>query len=129
MNVIQKLILSLAIITGALSFVPVTNVSAQLFNGSTKEACKGAQLSDNNANCGGEGKKANDTLQRIINLLTVIVGIVAVVMIIVNGFRFITSGGDANAVAAARNGLIYAIVGLVVVALAQVIVRFIINRL
>ena len=129
MNVIQKLILSLAIIIGASSFVPVTNVSAQLFNGATKEACKGAQLSDGGANCGNEGQKANKTLERIINLLTVIVGIVAVVMIIVNGFRFITSGGDANAVAAARNGLIYAIVGLVVVALAQVIVRFIINRL
>lgn len=127
---IQKILLSLALVLGFLSFVPPQTANAALFDGSTREACRGAQLSrGGGAGCGGAGQKVNSTLQRIINLITIIVGIVAVIMILFNGFRFITSGGDANQVASARNGLIYAIVGLVVVAFAQIIVRFVINRL
>ncbi len=48
-------------------------------------------------------------------------------MIIINGLRFITSGGDSNAVSSAKKGILYAIVGLVIVALAQFIVRFVLN--
>lgn len=129
MKLIQKFILVLTISLGLACLMPLSSANAQLFDGATKEACKGSQLSSGGANCEKQAKKADSILQRVVNLLTIIVGVVAVVMIIVNGFRFITSGGDSNAVASARNGLIYAIVGLVVVALAQVIVRFIINKL
>jgi len=65
----------------------------------------------------------------IINILSIVVGIVAVFMIIIAGVRFITSNGDSNNVASARNTIIYAIVGLIVVALAQVIVQFVVGRL
>jgi len=48
-------------------------------------------------------------------------------MIIFGGFKYITSGGDAGGVTGAKNTILYAIVGLVIVALAQVIVRFVIG--
>jgi hypothetical protein len=47
-------------------------------------------------------------------------------MIIFGGFRFVTSGGDANATASARNTIIYAVIGLAVAAIAEVLVRFVI---
>jgi len=57
--------------------------------------------------------------------LSVIVGVAAVIMIILSGLRYITSGGDASKVGAAKSSLIYALIGLVIVALAQVIVHFV----
>jgi hypothetical protein len=63
-----------------------------------------------------------------INILSVVVGVVAVFLIIFAGFRYITSSGDAARVATAKNALIYAIVGLIIAALAQIIVRFVLNE-
>lgn len=68
-------------------------------------------------------------LTKAINILSFIIGIVAVFAIIVSGIRFVVSAGDSNAVASARNGIIYAVAGLAVVALAQTIVLFVLNRL
>jgi hypothetical protein len=66
--------------------------------------------------------------QGIVNTFSIVVGVAAVIMIIVGGFRYITSGGDSGRVGSAKNSLIYAIVGLVVVALAQVIVHFVLHQ-
>jgi hypothetical protein len=63
-----------------------------------------------------------------INIFSVIVGIVAVVMIIIGGFKYITSGGDSSNVSSAKNTIIYAVIGLVVVALAQFFVQFVLNK-
>lgn len=64
---------------------------------------------------------------KVVNFLSIIVGIVAVIMIIIGGFRYITSGGESGNVSGAKNTLIYAIVGLVIVALAQFIVHFVLQ--
>jgi hypothetical protein len=60
-----------------------------------------------------------------INIISILVGIVAVIMIIFAGFKYITSGGESNGVTSAKNSLIYAIVGLVIVVLAQAIVHIV----
>lgn len=65
----------------------------------------------------------------IINIFSVIVGFVAVIMIIIGGVRYITSGGDSGNISAAKNTIIYAIIGLIIVALAQVLVHFVLNNL
>jgi hypothetical protein len=65
---------------------------------------------------------------KVVNFLSVIVGIVAVIMIIVGGFRYITSGGESSNVSGAKNTLIYAIIGLIIVALAQFIVKFVLDN-
>jgi heme/copper-type cytochrome/quinol oxidase subunit 2 len=64
----------------------------------------------------------------IINILSLIVGIVSVVMIIFGGFKYVTSGGDSGNVSSAKNTIIYAVIGLIVVALAQFLVLFVINN-
>ncbi len=71
----------------------------------------------------------DSTIKTVINIISIVVGIVAVIMIIIGGFKYITSNGDSGAVSSAKNTILYAIVGLVVVALAQIIVRFVVNRL
>lgn len=73
-------------------------------------------------------ERIDEIVTQVINILSLAVGVVAVVMIIVGGLRYITSGGDSGNVTGAKNTILYAVVGLIVVALAQVIVRFVVNR-
>lgn len=78
---------------------------------------------------GGAGTGSlNKLLTQAVNIFSAIVGVVAVIMIIAGGLKYITSGGDSNKVGAAKNTLIYAIIGLVIVALAQVIVHFVLQK-
>ena len=70
----------------------------------------------------------NDTVNLIINIFSWIVGVVSVIMVIFGGFRYITSGGDAGSVTSAKNTILYAIVGLIIVALAQIIVKFVLGN-
>lgn len=76
----------------------------------------------------GSQENVNDLVADIINIFSVIVGIVAVIMIIVGGFRYIVSGGDSGKVGDAKNTILYALIGLVIVALAQFIVRFVLGK-
>ncbi len=97
--------------------------------------CAGSnlQFTDNPGQCVTAGGQAvssiNNLVKTAVNLLSAIVGIVAVIMIIVGGFRYVTSGGNDTSVTAAKNTILYAIIGLVVVALAQIIVRFTLSKL
>lgn len=88
------------------------------------------QVNSSGAPCPVQAADANLTtlVQRIINVLSVIIGVIAVVMIIIGGLRYITSGGDSGNVSSAKNTILYAIVGLIVVALAQFIVRFVLSN-
>ena len=97
--------------------------------------CAGSnlQFTDNPGQCtvagGDANSKINNIIHTIVNLLSAVVGVVAVIMIIVGGFRYITSGGNDTSVTSAKNTILYAIIGLVVVALAQLIVRFTLSKL
>jgi len=75
----------------------------------------------------GQGNLSN-LAKTVVNILSLIVGVVAVIMIIIGGFRYITSGGESGNVSGAKNTLIYAIVGLLIVALAQLIVHFVLGQ-
>lgn len=70
----------------------------------------------------------NDIIATVINIFSVVVGVIAVIMIVYGGFRYITSGGDSGKVTSARNTILYAIIGLIIVALAQFIVKFVLNK-
>ncbi len=70
----------------------------------------------------------NEIITTVINIFSLVVGVVSVIMIIIGGLKYITSGGDSGNVSGAKNTILYAIIGLVIVALAQVIVRFVLNR-
>lgn len=75
-------------------------------------------------------KKAanNAAIQKILNGIYQIAGVVAVIVIIIAGIRFITGGDNPDTVASARKAIIYACVGLVVIASAFVITNFIVGR-
>ncbi|HUC88235.1 MAG TPA: hypothetical protein VMR95_03755 [Candidatus Binatia bacterium] len=64
-----------------------------------------------------------------VRILSLIVGFLAIVFIIVQAIKLAASGGDSQAVASARSGIIYALVGLVVSVMAQVLVDLVLSKL
>lgn len=77
------------------------------------------------ADCGKAKSTVSNVFRTIVQILSIITGVVAVFMIIFGGFRYITSGGDAGKVSNAKNTLIYAIIGLAIAAAAQFLVHFV----
>lgn len=77
---------------------------------------------------GDSGGRLINVIKATITLLTWVAGIISIIMLIIAGIRIATAGGDANKVGSARNAIIYALAGLVVVIMAQVIVRFVLNN-
>ena len=76
----------------------------------------------------GADATINGTIRRAIQIFQVVVGLISVFMLIIGGLKYITSGGDSGSVGSAKNTILYAVIGLVVVGLAQVIVQFVLNR-
>lgn len=63
----------------------------------------------------------------IVNIMLFLVGAVAVIMLIIGGIRYVTSGGSQENVTAAKNTIMYAIIGIVVALLAYAVVQFVVN--
>lgn len=64
---------------------------------------------------------------RIVSVVATFAGIAALFMLIAGGFRFLTSGGDPKATAAARNTITYAIIGLVLLVGVWLILKILEN--
>ena len=95
-----------------------------------QEACQaiGNDQSCNDKSTGKSGGNLTSTVSLIINVISIAVGVIAVIMIIWGGMKYITSGGDSNKVKSAKDTILFALIGLVIVALAQFIVRFVLNQ-
>lgn len=131
MKYICRIVASTLIVMSVLSlgFGMSALVYADPFSGGQSAACTGVGLGTNG--CGTAASSASTistTITDVIDVLTIVVGLASVIVLIICGFRLIVSGGDSQGVASAKNGILYAIIGLVVVALAQVIVHFVIGK-
>ena len=69
------------------------------------------------------------TANSILNMILGIIGFVAVVMVIVGGFQYATSSGDAAKVTKAKNTIMYGIIGMVIALLAYAIVNFVLGQI
>lgn len=144
MNIRKKLQAAMLSFVIAFGFVAtpvgVVVMSASAATSTTECVKQGTNLdfSAIDANgCGGDKKLDNGpggsgiggTIKKIINFMSVLVAAIAVIMVIWGGFKYVTSGGDSNNVSSAKSTIIYALVGLVIVALAQFIVQFVLKNL
>jgi hypothetical protein len=127
MRLFKSFVLALMMVSALFVFTaPATSFAA---GSSSDEACQAILAVNPSGKC---DKSASTALTRILRvvlqLLSVIAAVIAVIMLIVSGFKFITSQGDAAGAASARNTLIYAIVGIVIVVFAQIIVKFVLKK-
>lgn len=107
---------------GALTFAPLPAFAN----------CGSQQAKGLSAVAGGGSCSSNALLGRIgglINTLFIVAGAVAVIIIIIGGIRYITSTGDASRIKSAKDTILYAVLGLIVVVLARAIVGFVIGHI
>jgi uncharacterized membrane protein len=121
----KKYILLLAAVAVLIGAVFVA-AAPHTFADTSADICHGLQLTGQQ-NC-NDTTTLTSIVKRVISIMSVIVGITAVIFVLVGGFKFITSSGDSQKAASARNTIIYAVVGLVVAALAQVIVSYVLTN-
>lgn len=123
----KRLVLALLLLVGLMSFTPQLAFAAET---AQDAVCEGlGAVSGTNGCEQADGEEAVDSiLITVVNILSIIGATIAVIMIIIAGIRFVTSSGDSGSTATARNTIIYAVVGLVIIALSQLIVRFVVER-
>ena len=124
LNALSTLVIVLAI-TPVLTLVagPTAHVAADCPSDSTSKGQVLQGLGQTGSDC--SDTQVNNTLKTAIEVMSIVVGVAAVIVIIVSGFKYITSGGEQNKVANAKNSLIYALVGVAVAALAQFMIHFV----
>jgi len=71
----------------------------------------------------------NSIFSQITNTALFLIGAISVIMLIYGGIRYTISGGDEKAVTAAKNTILYAVVGIVVALLAFALVNFVIANI
>ncbi len=136
---LTSILISAGMMIGAfVALITPLPVSAQTGTNSTPginvfSNCDGAAANTTSGKqiCGAkdDGKGFNKLMQNIINTTLFVLGVVAVIMIIFGGIRYTTSNGDASSVKAAKDTVLYAVIGLVVAIMAYAIVNFVLARL
>ena len=114
--------LSILSTTSALAFA-----QSSPFSGSKGAVCNGIGISSGGG-CPDTAGSVNSTIIAVLDILTWIIGPISVIVIMIAGFRMITSNGDANTFNSARNTIFYASIGIVVVSISQIIVQFVLNK-
>lgn len=87
------------------------------------------QLERSSADTCVGGNSIAAVFRTVTNILLFLVGAVAVIMLVVGGFKYVTSNGDQNAITSAKNTILYAIIGIIVAFMAFAAVNFVVGSL
>ena len=68
-----------------------------------------------------------DAITRVIQILLIAAGVVALIYLIVGGYMYVTAGGNADQAAAARTTILNAIIGLIVIFASYAIITFVLR--
>ena len=129
MNKMKRILFTLAAGLGLIAPMAVPAIAHAQID-INDNICNGVLLNPDGGGCTDAKISSGESdLQSIIktgiDLFSLVVGVIAVIMIIIGGVKYITSNGDSGNVTGAKNTILYAIIGLIVVALAQTIVFYV----
>ncbi len=121
----QKITILVSVTLGLLLALTVAATPLSAFTGGVSNGASAARGNDQPADLFGNA----GIFSQITNVLLFLVGAVSVIMIIIGGLRYILSGGDSTNVSAAKNTILYAIIGIIVALLAYAIVNFVLDAI
>jgi hypothetical protein len=97
-----------------------------------KGACE-AKGSGTSSACQEDGSDPltgqNGLLVRVTRIISFLAGVGSIILIIIAGLMYVMSDGDSSKIHSARNTLVYAVVGLIIVGVAQGIIILVLNVL
>ncbi|MCR4313974.1 MAG: pilin [Candidatus Uhrbacteria bacterium] len=118
----------MALTIGAIALMGVQDVSAQALT--ADELFGGAESGAEFAGTAGLGEAdIVDTIAQIVRIALGFLGVIAVLIILVGGFQWMTAGGNDDKVKLAKKRIFAGIIGLVIVISAYAIASFVINSL
>jgi len=121
----QKLAKSKVVQIGAIVVTSVLSLAPAAFAQYRDPNAAGTGLSGGLLSSG----TASGFIIGIINIALAVAGLIAVLFLIIGGFRYITSAGNEETAEQAKKIIVNAIIGVVVIILSFVIVRVISNAL
>ena len=127
----KRFLLSLALL---FSFAtPLLALSGSAFAVDVNPQCADAKFQNTSVCKGVQAQTTQSPIVRvidiIINVLSYVIGVAAVIGIIISSLKLMLSNGDSNGIASARKSIIYCLIGLAIVAVAQTLVAFVLNKL
>lgn len=126
---LKRLKIILAAVALCLCLAPASPVFAAEKDVFDQVKCGGS--AGTSAVCNADGNPItgpSGALTRVTTLVAYIAGIAAILIMIIGGIMYILSGGDSAKVSTAKNTVLYALIGLVVVILARTIIVFVIGK-
>jgi choline-glycine betaine transporter len=98
------------------------------------QACDTLEDQSVSTSCTPDGTKnpltgADGLLAKIADVVAIIAGIAAVIMVLIGGFRYITANGDAQSATTARRTVLAAVIGLIVIVASWSIISFVLRRI
>ncbi len=133
---LTRTLFALILLAGLLNFLPATRAAADDLCGT--QASTGVQLQEDpqshiclpapsNSNGIAGARSVNELILRVINVLLAIAAVIAVLYLVIGGYRYVTSAGSEKAAGEARKIITNAIIGLIVIILAYAIVSIVNN--
>lgn len=110
-------------LTGAYLYSPLAALAESPSKIIERSACQA-----NPGSCDKNLFGPNSIFKQVTTGLIFIVGAISVLMIIIGGLRYVTSGGDPAGVKGARDTILYAVIGVIVAILSYALVAFVTNR-
>ena len=125
-SLFASLSLALGFSNRALAFDP--------FGGVDNPTCDQTNIEGNESPvCSTDGSNpltgTDGVITKIANIIALMTGIAAVIVIMVGGFEYVRSGGDSSKVNKAKNTILFAVIGLVIVVVARTLVALAIDAL
>lgn len=121
-KIVMSIVLSSAFCSLALAPVAVS-AQADVDFGNTNALFKGFNRPANTAT------DPREIIRRLINIVMGFLGLIAVVIILISGFQWMTAGGNDENVTKARNRLIQGVIGLALILASWTVAYFIIQSL
>lgn len=130
---IKKLLLAttalLALTITPLYLMPGSAAAVNIFgNSCTASDNSSAVCTDVNSQKRSTTNPIIRIIKAAINVVSILIGVAAILVLIISGIRMVTANGDSQGVARARSGILYALIGLIIAALAEAIVGFVLNK-
>ena len=130
MSIFNKLFISIMAVQVVLIMLitPIAIAAPTTTQELKNAACKGVSDSGTNCDDAAVDSTISNLISTIVDIFSWVIGVVAVIMVIYGGFKYVTAAGESSKVKSAKDTILYALIGLVIVGLAQVIVRFVIGQ-
>jgi hypothetical protein len=123
------LIAAFAFIIGVVAPAPAL-AGTNVFGDACKKAgTKNSAVCKDQSNATNPLTGSNGLIVKITKIIATVAGVAAIVIIIVSGLRFVLSDGDTAQATNARNSILYALIGLVIIIISASIISLVMSKL